>query len=159
MAPVRRLRVPHRVLLAGKVWRVYQEPPPPRGPGRLPTMGEDGLYGVTYPGRREIYLGAMPKGLTRDVVLVHELLHACFAKRTPLCSDKLEERIVDALAPRVFELLGQLRWERPEGVRKAARKPKTYAKVKCPACGQTVAKGPSGILARHYRGGAPCLGR
>jgi hypothetical protein len=76
------------------------------------SMDQLGVHGATFPDLKRVVLGKHLKYPFRDVVALHELLHVCFPTKKPLLSHKKEEEVVNAIAPRLMEILSQCTWTR-----------------------------------------------
>lgn len=116
------LVVPRRLRIRKGVWTVDLEPGPEvmAAAGTL-TMREIGYRGITWPHLRRIGIARYLDPYMAEMVTLHELLHACFPVRKPLCSDVVEERIVTNIAPVLLQILKQCHWRKPRAKAKSRR--------------------------------------
>lgn len=78
--------------------------------GAIP-MAQIGYRGITWPALRRIGIARGLDPYMTEMVMLHELLHACFPVRKPLCSVTVEERIVTNIAPVLLQVLKQCKWK------------------------------------------------
>lgn len=83
------------------------------------TLDDMDAWGITYPDRKQIILAYRLRfkkyADLRDMVFVHELMHACLPtdakKRYRICRPKEEERIIEYMAHRINKLIPKLKME------------------------------------------------
>lgn len=89
--------------------------------GRPKTLGYAGLSLMK---EKKILIDLEPGKKTQDFITLHELMHAALDGDTSI-SDKTEEKVIAALAPRLFPILQQfgLKWpDKPAGSKQIEKK-------------------------------------
>ena len=117
------LVVPRHLKIRTGRWTVEIEPPAEVMAACFNslTMREIGYRGVTWPTLRRIGISRDLDPYMTEMVMLHELLHACFPVLKPLCSDVVEERIVTNIAPVLLQILKQCRWRKSRAKAKGRR--------------------------------------
>lgn len=102
-------------MLRGRLWRVYVEPETSSfrvADSKGKTLDEEGMLGCCYMDNREIHLSATLRGARLERIFVHELLHAVMPWPKAVVSGRTEEKVVEAMADPLTEVLRQLKWRR-----------------------------------------------
>jgi hypothetical protein len=91
-------RLPRTVQVNGERWRVLLKP-----------LARRGLDGLCRPDVREIHIDESLTAEERDETFLHELMHACVREPVSL---RVEERLVNRMAPRLLAALESAGWLR-----------------------------------------------
>lgn len=107
------MKIPSRLKIKGKLWKVYVEPDAPKRKRRKllqPTMRAAGYMGLCFPDTRDIFIGAHLDDEEKLDTFVHELLHACCPIQSKAFTFKQEEAFVSHAAPRLVSALKSMGW-------------------------------------------------
>lgn len=113
-----RLRVPKRLRIRNADWLVLKEAALDASWVGVKSFYQMGIRGITFPTLRMIQVSNSLDPYMTEITALHELLHACFPMRKPLCSARMEERIVANIAPVLLQILKQCRWRKPRATKK-----------------------------------------
>jgi hypothetical protein len=95
----RRIRIPNKLRIAGKIWRVRF---------RDDLQKTEKVVGQCLYAPRIIEIDSTLPRSEQEMTFVHELLHAIFPRTA--CSSRLEEKVVFAMEEKLYKLVlsGQL---------------------------------------------------
>lgn len=88
------LRIPKKLRIDGKIWRIQKS---------STLLKRESLLGMCIPVDRYISISTEQSRSEREETLLHEILHGIFPEG--IVKDATEERIVEALANSLYEII------------------------------------------------------